>query len=450
VLRLLVVDDEPNIRAGLAEALARPELSIEAVASGAEALARLEREPAEIVVTDLRMPGPIDGLAVLDRARALVPECAVILVTAYGTVDVAVDAMKRGALDFVTKPVNLQHLRAIVARAIDRWSLLLQNRRMRGELRAPLPRSAVVSESPRMRSVAALVAQVAASDATILLQGESGTGKEVIAREIHARSPRAGGPFVPIHCGAIPEALLPSELFGHEAGAFTGAVARRRGAFEVASGGTLLLDEVSEIPLASQVDLLRVLEERVIQRLGAERRVPANVRIIAASNVDLARRVKEGRFREDLFYRLAVVPIALPPLRERAEDIPALAASFLSEFAALHGRRETRLTPEAVEVLRRYPFPGNIRELRNLCERLALTAPSPSIGPEDLPFAIHASAGAAPGPSEPTLRQAVERAEREAIAAALRATGGHRAKAAEMLGVSVRTLHYKLRIHGIV
>lgn len=448
MLRLLIVDDEPNIRRGLAEALARPELAISTAATGDEAVERLARDGAEIVITDLRMPGSVDGIGVLDRARSLVPDCAVVLITAYGTVDIAVDAMKRGAVDFVTKPVNLQHLRAIIARAIERWTLLLQNRRMKGELRAPLPRAVVTSGSPRMKAVATLVEQVAPSDATVLLQGESGTGKEVLAREIHALSPRARGPFVPVHCGAIPETLLPSELFGHEAGAFTGATGRRRGAFEVAAGGTLLLDEVSEIPLQSQVDLLRVLEERVIQRLGSERRTPVDVRVIAASNVDLAARVKEGRFREDLFYRLSVVPIVLPPLRERAHDIAPLATHFLAEFAALHRRGPKALAPEALEVLETYPFPGNIRELRNLCERLVLTVAAPTIEADDLPIEVSAPA-AAGAPSEQTLRQVIERAERQAILAALEATGGHREHTAERLGVSVRTLHYKLKLHGI-
>ena len=448
MLRLLVVDDEPNIRQGLAVALARPELAIETAATGEEAVARLEREPAEIVVTDLRLPGPVDGLAVLERARAAAPECAVVLVTAHGTVDVAVDAMKRGARDFVTKPVKIQHLRAIVARAIERWTLLLQNRRLRGEVReAPLPRAAVAGESPRMKAVAALVEQVASSDATILIQGESGTGKEVLARAIHARSPRAGGPFLPVHCGAVPESLLPSELFGHEPGAFTGATARRRGVFEQAAGGTLFLDEVSEIPPASQVDLLRVLEERIVRRLGAESLTPVDVRILAASNVDLAQRVKEGRFREDLFYRLAVVPVVLPPLRDRVEDIPRLAAHFLAEVAARNRRPEKTLSPDALALLARYPFPGNVRELRNLCERLVLIAPGATVGPDDLPPEVRA--GPPSGPSEHTLRQAVERAEREAILAALEATDGHRERAAGRLGVSVRTLHYKLRLYGI-
>ncbi|MBI3272471.1 MAG: sigma-54-dependent Fis family transcriptional regulator [Planctomycetes bacterium] len=444
-LRTLIVDDEIHIREGLKDALASLDLDVHTAATGDEALRLVREEECPLLLTDLRMPGGVGGLELLRRVKELRPDTIVIVITAFATVDGAVEAMRLGAYDFITKPLNLQQIRLQVRKAVEKLTLLGENERLRRQLRLRVEGLEVVATSPAMKRIMTTVEQVAGSDATVLLQGESGTGKEVLARVLHARSPRKAGAFVAANCGALPESLFESEIFGHEAGAFTGARQARRGLFEQADGGTLFLDEVTEIPEKNQVALLRVIQERELRRVGSERKVAVDVRLIAASNRDVGAMVREGKFREDLFYRLNVLPLTLPPLRERREDIPLLAEQFLEELSVVHGKGRRSLSTAALRALLEYAWPGNIRQLRNVLERAVITTVEELVTPADLPEDLRCE------PSPPSLRlgDAVRRAEREAILQALDATGKHKERAAKLLGISVRTLHYKIRELGL-
>lgn len=430
--RILVVDDEPGLRAFVATALRRDGHEVTVASTGDEALNLLARSSFALVVTDLRMPGR-DGLAVLDQVRAEHPETEVIVLTAHGTVDVAVDAMKRGAFDFLQKPVSSPgELRAVVTRALERHDL---RARVEGARRAD--GLALTWGAPAMAPVVDALHKVAPTHATVLLLGASGVGKEVAARAVHTWSDRAEGPFVAVNCATLSPTLLESELFGHERGAFTGATARRRGKVELADGGTFFLDEVGELDLGLQARLLRVLQERAFERVGGEQTVHVDVRWVAATNRDLERRVREGSFREDLWYRLSVFPIRLPPLRERREDIPALAATLLTRVGASLGRPGLRLAQDAVAALQAAPWPGNVRELANTLERAAILAEGDELGAADLRL---------PGAPSPVARPtSLAEAEEAAIRAALDAVGGNRRKAAEILGIGERTLYEKLR-----
>jgi two-component system NtrC family response regulator len=443
--RLLVVDDEVNIREGLRDALAGADLDVRSARDGSEALRAFDEGPVHVLITDLRMPGEIGGLDLLRAFRERFPESTSIVISAYGTVESAVEAMRLGAADFITKPINIKHIRLLVTRAVETFRLLDENRRLKAELRRGQGSELIVGESPAMKRVLAVAEQVATSDAHVFLTGESGTGKEVVARLLHARSERRDGPFVPVNCGAISETIFESEMFGHEPGAFTGAMREKRGLFEVAHGGTIFLDEITEIPEKNQVDLLRVIQEKDIRRVGGERRVAVDVRIIAASNRDVRQLVNEGKFRDDLYYRLSVVPIHLPPLRERRDDIPLMVERFLKEFCAQHDRNVRRVAPPALRALLDYAWPGNIRQLRNVLERLVLSATGDLITLTDIPTELRAPAA----PRSPRLKDVVGHAEREAILNALLEANNHREKAAEILGVSVRTLRYKLKRYGI-
>jgi two-component system NtrC family response regulator len=440
-VRLLIVDDEPNVRDGLREAIDQPEFEIETAPDGETALRKIRRESFHIVVTDLRMPGAVDGFDLLREVRERDPETPVILITAHGTVDGAVEAMKMGAMDFLAKPLNIKHFRVLVQKAVTSLKIVLENRELRARLHLREGGQVILANSASMRRVLETLVQVAPSNATVLLQGESGTGKELAARAIHEHSSRKEGPFVSINCGALPETLFESEVFGHEAGAFTGAAHPKKGVFEQAHGGTLFLDEITEIPEKNQVDLLRAIQEGEIRRVGSDRPQKVDVRIVAATNRDPKALVAEGKFREDLYYRLSVIPLLLPPLRERREDIPALADFFLKGFAQSYGRKPKTLTASASDVLCSYYWPGNIRQLRNILERLVITSPGDSITARELPAEIRSS----PRPATLKLSENIERVEREVIHQALEAVGGHREKAAELLGISIRTLHYKLR-----
>jgi DNA-binding NtrC family response regulator len=445
-IRLLVVDDEVNIREGLREALAGPEVEVRSARDGGEALRLMDEGPVHILVTDLRMPGEVGGLDLLRAARERFPDSTSIVISAYGTVESAVEAMRLGATDFVTKPINIKHIRLLVTRAVEKLRLLEENRRLKAELeRGRGSGSILVGESPAMKRVVAIVEQVATSDAHVFLTGESGTGKEVIARLLHERSDRRKGPFVPVNCGAISETIFESEMFGHEPGAFTGANREKRGLFEAAHGGTIFLDEITEISEKNQVDLLRVIQEKDIRRVGGERRIAVDIRIVAASNRDVRRMVDEGAFRDDLYYRLRVVPLHLPPLRERREDIPLMVDRFLKEFCARHDRPPKRVAPAAMRALAGFAWPGNIRQLRNVLEQLVVCVAGDEIALPDIPSEVRAPAAA----RSPRLRDAVGHAEREAILDALQQANNRREKAAEILGVSVRTLRYKLRRYGI-
>jgi DNA-binding NtrC family response regulator len=387
------------------------------------------------------MQGAVDGFDVLREACLRDPDAAVILITAYGTVEGAVEAMKMGAHDFLSKPIDIKHFRVLIQKAVANLSVVLENRELRARLKLREGNRVLVANSAPMRRALDALLQVAPSHATILLQGESGTGKELAARAIHENSPRKDQPFVTINCGALPETLFESEMFGHEAGAFTGAVQAKKGVFEQAHGGTLFLDEITEISEKNQVDLLRAIQEREIRRLGSDRAMKVDVRIVAATNRDIKGLVAEQKFRDDLYYRLSVIPVLIPPLRERREDIPALAEIFLKEMAPAHGKRPKAFTPSAIEILCSYYWPGNIRQLRNVVERLVLTCPGDAIAARDLPGEIRS----APRPPTFNLGENLDRVEREVIQRALDEVDGHREKAAQVLGISVRTLQYKLK-----
>ena len=441
--RVLVVDDEVNIRNALVKILGNRDYHAVPAASGHEALALVERDEYDVVITDLRLPA-MDGITLLKSIKASHGDIEVIVLTAFGAVETAVEAMKLGAYDYITKPIDQPRLAVLIEKALERRRMAAENASLRERLAVRERFEHVVGTSVAMRRVYEIVDQVADTGATVLLQGESGTGKELVARAIHQRGSRRDRPFVPINCGALPETLLESELFGHERGAFTGATAARRGRIELADRGTLFLDEVSEMSPRTQVQFLRVLETHEFRRLGGAEVVRVDVRVIGASNRDLGQQVDQGTFRQDLYYRLNVVPISLPPLRERPEDIPLLAAAFLREFAAAHARAPKRLDEETLYLLGRYSWPGNIRELRNLMERLVITVNGDVILPGHLPQGVHDSE-ARPRFFGIPLGTPLRQIEREVIARTLQEVTQHREQAAKILGISPRALHYKLK-----
>ncbi len=425
--RILVVEDRASLRRMLERALRQEGHEVTAAADGAEGIRRLRDGRFDLVLTDLKLPAA-SGLEVLAASREVQPRTPVVVLTAYGTVDTAVRAMKLGALDFLEKPVEIDELFALVESVTG------------GGGRAPafeVPGGEpIVGRHPRMRAAFKLLERVAPMESTVLLQGESGTGKELFARALHARSPRAAGPFVAVNCAAIPEALLENELFGHERGAFTGAHRRQRGRFETAAGGTLLLDEIGELPLAMQGKVLRVLEERVFERVGGGRPLTADVRLVAATNRDLQAMVAGGEFRSDLFFRLDVFPIVLPPLRERASDVPLIAAHLLERLARRHGTAPRRLAEDAADWLAAQPWPGNVRQLSNLLERASIVVERPLLGVADLkPLLAPASSPQADA--------------RERLRQALIEAGGDKRRAAELLEVSYRTLLRRLKEHDL-
>jgi DNA-binding NtrC family response regulator len=433
VSRILVVDDEAILRDAVAEALRRAGHAVESFEDGRAAVERLESEGADLVITDLKMAG-MDGLAVLEECRRHAPEVPVVLVTAHGTVETAVGAMKRGAYDYLIKPVKLDELEMLVARALEHRALAAENEVLRARVADPAP-EAVWGDSTR--ELLRLLERAALSDATVLVAGESGTGKEVAARTLHRLSRRRAAPFLAVNCAALSAGLLESELFGHEKGAFTGADRLRKGRFELAEGGTLLLDEVSEIDPGLQAKLLRVLQERVFERVGSSQPRRADVRVVATTNRDLAVEVAEGRFREDLYYRLNVIPVRMPPLRERRAEIPALAAHFM-------GKHRKRLSAGALRRLCEYAWPGNVRELANVLERAAVLSAGDEIAEEMLVPWL--GGPARPGPS--LLGASLEEIERKAIEENLRANGGNRERTARLLGITSRTLRDKLKRWG--
>lgn len=440
---ILIVDDEKNTREGLARAL-RGDYYVAEAENGLRALEWLETRHADVVLSDLRMPG-MDGLALLSRLLSREPQPVLILLTAYGTIETAVEAMKRGAYDFLPKPVNLDRLELLLKRALAERRLGAENKRLKAQLDSKYGFESIIGASAPMQAVFDTIRQVAPTRATVLIQGESGTGKELVARALHQCSPRAQGPFIPVHCAALAPTLLESELFGHEKGAFTGAVERRRGRFEMADGGTLFLDEIGEIDPALQVKILRVLEERKFERVGGTETVSVDVRLVAATNRDLKKQVEEGRFREDLFYRLYVVTLTLPPLREREGDVVLLARHYLKTLAEENGRPPLGITSEAMAALAAYSWPGNVRELRNAIERMVVLATGDKLTVRDLPAAVRTPAKSpAPRPGS-----ALRDAERQLIEESLRRHQGSRTKAALDLGISRRTLHRKINEFGL-
>ena len=444
---ILVVDDEINIRGALVTMLEKKGHQVRGVATAEEGLAQLEAASAELVITDLRMPG-IGGMEFLRRLKGTWPDTEVVVMTAYGSIDTAVEAMRCGAYDYLTKPIDRERFPIVVEKALERHALTTENKQLRDRLETRTRFDQMVGESEPMQRVYSLVEMVADSDVTVLLTGESGTGKELISRAIHHKSPRADGPFITMNCGALPDTLFESELFGYEKGAFTGAMATKMGRFELADGGTLLLDEVGELSLKSQVDFLRVLETKEFRRLGGTKLLKVDTRIIAATNRNLEEAVKQGDFREDLYYRLNVVPIRLPPLRDRADDVPLLVDRFLAECSAQHRREPKDVSREAMRLLRLYGWPGNIRQLRNLMERLVVTVKDSMIQPEHLPEEIQASKEDA-RTMVVTLGTSLDQLEREVIQRTLTEITNHREKAAKLLGISLRALQYKIKEYGI-
>jgi two-component system, NtrC family, response regulator HydG len=471
--RILVVDDEPSHRDSLRRIFERAGHEVVVADDGERALEVLRStvraadgsegpQRVDVVLTDLVMPR-MDGQALLKAARTVQPDVDVVVMTAYGTVENAVAAMREGAYDFITKPTKRGEVLACIDRVLERQRLLHENRALKAEL-AQIGGTVegLVGTSQAMRELIATLRQVAPSAATVLLLGESGTGKEVAARAIHQLSPRAQGPFVAVNCAALPESILEAELFGAEKGAFTGATERRAGRFERAHGGTLFLDEVGDIPPPMQVKLLRVLQEGEIERLGGSSPVRVDVRVVAATHVDLKERVKTGAFREDLYYRLDVITLRLPPLRERDGDIPVLAMHFLKRLSERHHKKVNSIEPRALQALASWSFPGNVRELENAIERAVVLAPSETLRFEDLPAQLHGPSTTHPdgaaattsgtsgtsGTTGQTLTfrvgQTLEQIERACIDATLRHTGGDKALTAKLLGLSLRTLYRRL------
>jgi DNA-binding NtrC family response regulator len=443
---IVVADDEKNIREGLAEALSLDGYRALPAADGEEALALVESADADLVITDLRMP-KLGGTDVLNHVVSRYPGLPVIVLTGHGTIEDAVVAMRAGAFDFLTKPVNLDHLSLLVKRALESRELARKNRELEAEVEAQRRSSSIIGKSAEMKKVFDLVRRVAPTRASVLVTGDSGVGKELVADAIHNLSPRRDGPLVKVHCAALAESLLESELFGHEKGAFTGAQARKRGRFELADKGTLFLDEIGEINQNVQIKILRVLQERKFERVGGEETVEVDVRIVAATNKDLKEEIRKGTFREDLYYRLNVVNIRVPPLRERRDDIPLLAMAFLREFAEENGKKLEGFDPKARQALYAYPWPGNVRELRNSVESAVVMASSGLVGLDDLPPGVRSSG------EERDVRvpigSTLEAAEKILIRETLAAQGGNKSRTAEVLGIGRKTLYQKIEEYRI-
>ncbi len=451
------MEDQQVLREGIVEALREAGFEVSGAGGVQEALRLFQLDPADAVVTDLRMEEPDSGLKLLERLKGLQPLTEVLLVTAYGTVEHAVAAMKAGASDFLVKPVNLAHLiekiHAILRIRADREALERERERslyLQEEIDERFNDGEIIGRSQRMQELYARIIKVAGTPSSVLVTGESGTGKELVARAIHRLSSRKNGPFIRVNCGALAEGVLESELFGHEKGAFTGAVRQRRGRFELADGGTLFLDEIGEISPATQVKLLRVLQDRTFERVGGEKTISVDVRLVAATNRDLKRAVQDGIFREDLFYRLHVIPIELPALRERREDVVLLCEHFLDRLSRRMTRNRPSLAPGALKLLEQYDWPGNVRELENVLERAFVLCEGGEIRVEDLPFGTLADnqpqwlpAGVVP------LREAVELLERELLRRAMEESRGVKLEAARKLGLKPSVLYYKLEKYGL-
>ncbi|HXH97446.1 MAG TPA: sigma-54 dependent transcriptional regulator [Gaiellaceae bacterium] len=440
---LLVADDDPGLRESLERALTREGFRVVLASDGTAALERLQAGGIDLVLTDLKMPG-LTGIELLRAVKAIAPDVDVILLTAFGTVEEAVKAMKEGAYDFLTKPFQRAQVLRLIRQALERRELIQQNRALQQRLDDLLRQGSIIGSSPAFRRMMMLVEQVANSSATVLITGESGTGKELVARTIHQRSGRARGPFVAVNCAALPETLLESELFGYEKGAFTGAAGRKEGRFELADAGTLFLDEVADLSLVTQPKILRVLQEGEFERLGGTKSLRVDVRVVAASNQDLGQMVREKRFREDLYYRLNVITIRVPPLRERREDVRVLAQHFLRIYAAKNDRALEGFTDEAMRRLEAYAWPGNVRELENVIERGVVLTRGDLMDVGDLPEEI---AGATPLPEGVlSIRIGTPLAEVEArlLDETLRVTKGNKTLTAKLLGIDPRTVSRKL------
>jgi two-component system response regulator HydG len=454
--RILVVEDNDTMREGMVAVLQKEGYTVDEAPEGAAALARLERKPADLVITDHRMAG-MDGLDLLERIRARWPGTEVVLITAFGTIELAVNAMKTGAWDFITKPFSTDALKlkadrvfTVVSERRSASRLRNENQYLREEVDSRFGDGAIIGRSPGMNAVFQNIRKIAASESSVLIFGESGTGKELVARAIHLQSARRTGPFIRVACGALAEGVLESELFGHEKGAFTGAIRQKPGRFELADKGTLFLDEIGDISPATQVKLLRVLQEKEFERVGGEEILRVDVRIIAATHRDLLEEVHRGRFREDLYYRLHILPIQLPPLRERRDDIPVLAEHFLARIAPDARKQRAELTEDGIRALKSYDWPGNVRELENVLERALVLSEHNRIDSESLSFLLAAAPKGMEVANEGTdLESALASVEKQMLVRALSESKGVKARAAKMLGIKESALYYKLEKHGL-
>jgi len=458
VRRILVVDDEPSMREMLGIMLRKEGFEVLLTESRAQAAAVLAKGAVEMVITDVKLPDG-DGIEILRHVKAAAPETVVVVMTAYGSTQTAVAALKLGAHDYLVKPFDVEELKVVVRNALERQQLQEENLLLKAEFRTQHGLDRMVGVSPVMVALFNMVRSIASTNATVMITGESGTGKELVAKAIHALSPRHDAPFVSINCGALPENLLESELFGHMKGAFTDAHQNKKGLFEAAHRGTLLLDEVGEMLPSLQVKLLRVLQEKRIRRVGGTDEVDVDVRVVAATNRPLDRLVQEGRFREDLFYRLNVIPVRVPSLRERREDVPLLANHFLERFGHEMGKSVAKISAEAMDCLLRYSWPGNVRELENVIERAVALEPTPAILPERLPDGLRKGTPAAPGVDSDdavaqltlgfSLDRHLEALESALVRRALDQAGGDRGSASQLLGISARSLRYLIQKHGL-
>ncbi len=446
-ISILIVDDEVNIRNPLAKIIEKQGYHAVTAENGQAALSLLDRAFYHLILTDLKMPD-VDGLELLRKIKERGLETEVVVMTAYGTIETAVEAIKNGAYDYITKPIDKERLLLLIDKALERQRLSAENKHLRESLLVKNRFETMIGRSSVMKQIYETVDQVAESDATVLITGESGTGKELVARAIHQRSAKREKPFITLNCGALPETLFESEVFGYEKGAFTGAVTTKAGRFELADGGTLFLDEIGELGLKNQVDFLRVLETREFRRIGGTKLIRVDVRFIAATNRNLPEAINDKAFREDLYYRLNVVPIHLPPLRERREDIPLLIESFLRELAASYHREEKVFSPEAMRLLLHYAWPGNVRQLRNVIERAIVMVREKTITPVHLPVEIQETRETERTMTI-TLGQTLDEIEKQVIQRTLIEMTNHREKAAKILGISPRALHYKIKNYGL-
>jgi len=450
--KILVIDDDAVARELLADALKKDGHEVESFSNGTDALVRGQQTVFDLVLTDIRM-GTVDGLTVLREFKRFSPDTSIVLLTAFGSLEGAIEGIKQGAFDYLAKPFRKEEVKLVVQRALEHCKLVRENKRFRVELKEKEEWSPLVGSSPAMLEVYKLVARVSESRSTVLLQGESGTGKELIARAIHANSPRRDKPFIPVNCGALPDTLLESEMFGHEKGAFTGAVGLKAGLFEAATGGTLFLDEIGELGPALQVKLLRVMQDQEVRRVGGTTSVKVDVRIIAATNRDLEQLVKEDKFRDDLFYRLNVVRITLPSLVDRKEDIPMLAHHFLQKYVGGTSSGVRGFLPETMALLKEYRWPGNVRELENAVERAVSLSHGPLVTPDDLPESIRT---AAPLEAKSTSASdgdevclTLEEVEKRHLIRVLKEMKGNKVKAAKILGIDRRTLYRMAERFGL-
>ncbi|HSB68230.1 MAG TPA: sigma-54 dependent transcriptional regulator [Candidatus Methylomirabilis sp.] len=444
--RILIVDDEEQMRDLLVKVLEKNGYQVAVSGDGAQALAFLEKEPVDLVVTDVRMPG-MSGMEALRAIKELNPEIVVIIMTAFGSIDQAVQAVKEGAYDYINKPFKIDEMLLTIEKALEERRLRHEVTTLRQELRTRYRFENLIGKSRAMQEVFSLIEQVAGSRSTVMIYGKSGTGKELVAKAVHYNSPRLSKAFVAVNCAAIPSELLESELFGHEKGSFTGAVATKVGKFELATGGSLFLDEVGSMRLDLQAKILRALQEREVERVGGTRTIKIDVRVIAATNRDLKKAVDEGTFREDLYYRLNVVPITLPDLKDRQEDIPLLANHFMQKFSMESNPNIREISKEAMAILLSYSWPGNVRELENVIERAVTLGRDPAIQPGDLP--PHLAGGADPLERALAKEATLEDLERDYIGVILRRTKGHQIRAASILGIDRRTLYRKIRRYSI-